>query len=119
MSRTFNTHKAIWAAMLAAFLLGLTAGAFADDEVAKARALAFQGPQHRPEAIALLQARLATHPTDTDALTLYGTILSWEGRYAEAHTALQKVLDEDPTHSDALPAGSGRTRQTRAREQSR
>jgi YaiO family outer membrane protein len=87
-----------------AALFALTGNAFADDEVAKARALAFQGPQHRAEAIALLETRLATHPTDTDALTLYGTILSWEGRYADAHTALQKVLDENPTHSDALPA---------------
>ena len=104
MSRTFNTQNAVWTAVLLAALFAMTATAFADDEVAKARALAFQGPQHRAEAIALLETRLATHPDDTDALTLYGTILSWEGRYADAHKALQKVLDENPTHADALPA---------------
>ena len=70
MSRTFKTHKAIWTAVLLAALFALTATAYADDEVAKARALAFQGQQHRAEAIALLETRLATHPNDTDALTL-------------------------------------------------
>ncbi|HEY3927964.1 MAG TPA: YaiO family outer membrane beta-barrel protein [Candidatus Koribacter sp.] len=83
-------------------LLGVTA--FAADEVARARALAFQGPEHRQEALQLLEERLKAMPDDGDALTLYGTILSWEGRYNEGRAALQKVLDRNPDHSDALPA---------------
>lgn len=92
------------------FVALLLAGPFgvlrasADDEVSRARALAFSGAQHRGEALSLLQARLAKVPDDGDALTLYGTILSWEGRYDEGRQALQKVLDRNPDHSDALPA---------------
>jgi YaiO family outer membrane protein len=78
--------------------------AAADDEVSRARALAFSGSQHRAEALSLLQIRLEKVPDDGDALTMYGTILSWEGRYDEGRTALQKVLDRNPDHSDALPA---------------
>ena len=78
--------------------------AAADDEVSRAHALAFSGAQHRAEALSLLQTRLAKVPDDGDALTLYGTILSWEGRYEEGRTALQQVLDKNPDHSDALPA---------------
>jgi YaiO family outer membrane protein len=87
-------------------LLVLLSGrpASAEDEVSRARELAHAGPKHRAEALALLQARLAQVPDDGDALTLYGTILSWDGRYEEAHQALQKVLDKNPDHSDALPA---------------
>jgi len=91
------------ALLLLVALIGLKPAA-ADDEVSRARELAFSGPQHRAEALALLQTRLAKVPDDDDALTLCGTILSWEGRYDEARQALQKVLDKNPDHSDALPA---------------
>ncbi len=108
MNRTFNISRrghiatSLLLLLLASLVLATTA--FAEDEVAHARQLAFSGPQHRAEALALLQARLATVPDDSDALTLYGTILSWDGRYDEARQALQKVLDKNPDHSDALPA---------------
>lgn len=72
------------------------------DVVATARAQAAAG--RRGAALAMLAARLAAAPTDTDARTLYGTILSWEGRYDEARRALAAVLDADPSHGDALPA---------------
>jgi len=71
-------------------------------DVEHARELATSG--HRDEAIRLLEERLSQQPTDTDARTLLGTILSWEGRYDEARTQLEMVLAENPTHGDALPA---------------
>jgi YaiO family outer membrane protein len=70
--------------------------------VARARSLALA--KQRPEALALLDKRLADHPDDTDARTLLGVILSWEGRYDDARKALESVLDHNPTHGDALPA---------------
>jgi YaiO family outer membrane protein len=78
--------------------------AIADDEVSRAHELAFGDVPHHAEALALLQTRLAKVPDDGDALVLYGTILSWDRRYDEGRIALQKVLDRNPDHSDALPA---------------
>jgi len=72
------------------------------DVVARARSLAIG--QQRPEALALLETQLAEHPDDTDARTLYGIILSWEGRYDDARKALESVLERNSTHGDALPA---------------
>lgn len=97
-------RKSMGSGILLLILLGLAAAAAAEDEVAHARELAFKGGQYRAQALSELQARLARVPDDGDALTLYGTILSWEGRYDESRTALQKVLDRNPDHSDALPA---------------
>src|SRR4029077_5544593 len=85
-------------------LLAAAVCAFGADEVSRARDLAFSGREHRAEALSLLQQRLQRVPDDGDALTLYGTILSWDGRYEESRQALQKVLDKNPDHSDALPA---------------
>lgn len=106
MIRTLNNSKLNSLALLFLLLAGLAYAlpAVADDEVSRARVLAFSGAQHRSEALSLLQARLVKVPDDGDALTLYGTILSWEGRYDEARQALQKVLDRNPDHADALPA---------------
>src|ERR1700675_882796 len=72
------------------------------DIVARARSLAIG--QQRPEALVLLETQLAEHPDDTDARTLYGIILSWEGRYDDARKALESVLERNSTHGDALPA---------------
>jgi YaiO family outer membrane protein len=72
------------------------------DVVAAARAQAAAG--RRAEALAALEARLAAVPADTDARTLYGTVLSWEKRYDEARRALTVVLEANPSHADALPA---------------
>lgn len=106
MSETLNIFRLSSIATLILLLaLLMCAGiAAAEDEVSHARELAFSGPQHRAEALTLLQRRLAKVPDDGDALTLYGTILSWEGRYDEGRQALQKVLDRNPDHADALPA---------------
>src|SRR5208282_1574530 len=106
MITTLNKSKLNSLAFLLLLLAALACAlpAVADDEVSRARALAFSGAQHRGEALSLLQARLAKVPDDGDALTLYGTILSWEGRYDESRQALQKVLDRNPDHADALPA---------------
>ena len=71
-------------------------------DVERARELATSG--HRDEAIRLLEVRLSQVATDTDALTLLGTVLSWEGRYDEARTQLETVVATNPTHGDALPA---------------
>jgi YaiO family outer membrane protein len=72
------------------------------DVIARARSLAIGN--ERVEALALLDNRLADHPDDTDALTLYGIILSWEGRYDDARKALESVLERNANHGDALPA---------------
>ena len=72
------------------------------DEVSRARALAFGGKH--VEATALLHQYLASEPSDTDARTLLGTVLSWDGRYDEARTELQTVISGRPTDGDALPA---------------
>ena len=74
------------------------------DLVDKARTLARQGKEYRGEALKLLEDRLAERPTDGDARTLYGVVLSWEGRYDESREQLSRVLAKNPDHSDALPA---------------
>lgn len=73
-----------------------------EDPVAEARKLATSG--HRPEALAMLNQRLTDKPTDSDARTLRGVILSWEGRYDEARADLEYVLALHHDHGDALPA---------------
>lgn len=83
-------------------LLAQTPSLPAPDVVAAARAQAAAG--RRAEALAALEARLAAVPADTDARTLYGTVLSWEERYDDARRALTAVLDAHPTHGDALTA---------------
>lgn len=100
LSKMFNRTRVV----LVLASLMLAAGAAAQDEVSKARELAFTGGQHRATALLLLETRLSKVPDDGDALTLYGSILSWEGRYDEARVALQKVLTMNPDHADALPA---------------
>lgn len=72
------------------------------DVVARARELATTG--HRTEAIALLRARLEQRPTDSDARTMLGIVLSWEGDYPAARTELERVIAEHPGHGDATPA---------------
>jgi len=70
--------------------------------VESARSLAVSGK--RAEAIALLRARLEQRPTDSDARTLLGIVLSWESDYPAARRELEQVLAEHPGHGDALPA---------------
>jgi YaiO family outer membrane protein len=72
------------------------------DPVASARTLAYDGKH--VEALSALEEHLRQHPDDTDALTLYGTILSWDKRYDEGRRALQTVLKHIPNHGDALAA---------------
>jgi tetratricopeptide (TPR) repeat protein len=71
-------------------------------DVAQARELAGSG--HRDESIRLLFYILSQDPTDTEARTLLGTVLSWEGRYDDARREFANVLATNPTHGDALPA---------------
>jgi YaiO family outer membrane protein len=73
------------------------------DAVAQARQLAYSGKEHREQALAMLKAYLDKQD-DSDARTLYGTVLSWQGRYDEARVQLGIVLAKSPTHGDALPA---------------
>ncbi len=72
------------------------------DPVASARTLAYDGK--RAQALTALEEHLRQHPHDTDALTLYGTVLSWDKRYDEGRRALQAVLKRIPNHGDALAA---------------
>lgn len=72
------------------------------DVIAEARRLSSDG--RRPEALSLLRAHLARNPDDTDARVLLGTMLSWEGQYDAARKELQRVLQGNPAHGDALPA---------------
>jgi YaiO family outer membrane protein len=78
------------------------AGIEEEDVLKTARDLATSG--HRAESLDLLQRHLTSHPRDTDAQTLFGIILSWEGRYDEARQQLQEVLDRSPDNGDALSA---------------
>jgi tetratricopeptide (TPR) repeat protein len=91
--------------MLLAILAGGRALALGEiDEIEQARAFAVGGK--RPQAIALLKTRLASHPTDGDARVLLAIYLSWEGEdhYDEARSTLRAVLARSPDHGDALPA---------------
>lgn len=72
------------------------------DSLSQARELARSGKQ--TEAVALLTSRLAGAPDDSDARTLRGTLLSWQGRYGEARLDLERVLSAEAVHADALPA---------------
>ncbi len=76
----------------------------ADDPVAQARQLAYSGKEHRGQALTMLKQVLEQDPDDSEARVLYGTVLSWEGRYDESREQLKRVLASKPDHSDALPA---------------
>jgi YaiO family outer membrane protein len=73
------------------------------DVVTQARQLAYSGKEHREQALTMLKTYLDKQD-DADARTLYGTILSWQGRYDEARVQLRMVLANSPAHGDALPA---------------
>jgi YaiO family outer membrane protein len=95
-----------------------TTAAFAqDDVIARARAAASEG--HRAEGIALLEQHLVTSPRDVDARLVYGLILSWDGQYDRARTALHDVLAQAPDYLDARVAlmnvewWSGRSKEAR------
>jgi YaiO family outer membrane protein len=88
--------------LLAVVLFGFASGAAAEDEVARARALAAE--QKRSEALSLLSKRLAEDPADTDARTLSGIVLSWDRRFDDARRELQMVLNQYPGHEEALMA---------------
>lgn len=88
--------------VLAMTLFGCVIAFGQPDDLARARSLAFDG--HRAEALAVLEHYMRDKPNDTDALTFYGIVLSWEGRYEEARKALRAVLKRYPDHGDALPA---------------
>jgi YaiO family outer membrane protein len=104
--------SALWSALPAAFLLARAqledtrpvppAPAAGADLVTAVRGLALRGD--RKGALDLLEWHLEATPSDTDARTLYGTILSWEGRYSEARAELGRVLKQSPGHGDALRA---------------
>ncbi len=55
----------------------------------------------------MLAKRLAESPQDTDARTLYGTVLSWDGNYPEARKQLEQVLAASPGNGDAMQALAG------------
>lgn len=74
----------------------------AQDIVARARELAVAGD--RSAALRLLEERLASTPADNDARTLYGIVLSWEGRYDEARRVLREAVAADPRNTDAREA---------------
>ncbi len=80
-------------------LLVATGAAAQKDPVANARAMAIAG--QRATALRSLEMQLLQNPTDLDALTLYGTVLSWEGRFDEARQELQIVLERDSHNLDA------------------
>ena len=73
-----------------------------EDVLIKARRAAASGD--RAAALAMLEERLAAAPRDVDARLVYGLVLSWEGRYDEARTALQQVLTQTPAYADARVA---------------
>jgi len=97
----FIANVAVLLALLAAMSLPVMAQD--QDVVTQARQLAYSGKEHRDQALVMLKAYLDKQD-DSDARTLYGTILSWQGRYDEARAQLAIVLAKSPTHGDALPA---------------
>ncbi|MDQ6704909.1 MAG: tetratricopeptide repeat protein, partial [Acidobacteriota bacterium] len=74
-----------------ALLLGMIAGASAEmrDPSAVSRQLSKEG--RTAEALAVLERHLAADPADSDVRVLYGTMLSWEGRYPEAREQLERI----------------------------
>src|SRR5690349_11102766 len=78
--------------------IGLAAAAPEADSVASARALAMAGK--RPAALELLEKRLSEEPADSDARTLRGIVLSWDGRYDEARLDLEGVLARHRDNGD-------------------
>lgn len=96
----------VYIALLAAILVFVPRPALAlaeEDVLASARQLAYSGKEHRDQALALLKEYLDKED-GSDARTLYGTVLSWQGRYDEARVQLKMVLAAHPNHGDALPA---------------
>ncbi|HXZ28346.1 MAG TPA: hypothetical protein VEG08_10155, partial [Terriglobales bacterium] len=75
-TRPFSMLKHLAFLLLLAAAPGvLRAQAPSQDPVAKARALAYSGREHRAQALAILQEYLKQDPTDSDARTLYGIVL--------------------------------------------
>ena len=93
--------RSLAAAVLCWFLTSSLALA-QDDVIAKARAAAADG--RRADGIALLEQHLASTPRDVDARLVYGLILSWDGQYDRARTALTDVLAQAPDYLDARVA---------------
>jgi YaiO family outer membrane protein len=83
-------------------LLAASPAAAQDDVIARARTEASAGL--RPQALERLAAHLVDSPRDVDARLTYGLILSWDGRYDEARTELQRVLAQTPEYEDARAA---------------
>lgn len=86
--------------ILSVFALATVAAA--EDTASRARELAASG--QRVEALRILEAHLSTNPADNDARTLYGVVLSWEGRYEEARAVLERAIEIDPLNDDARQA---------------
>jgi YaiO family outer membrane protein len=103
-SRSFAAKKVYLLLALLLTCLPSVAQDGGTDPVAHARQLAYSGKEHREEALAVLKVHLEKEADDTEARTLYGIVLSWQGRYDEAREQLKQVLAGNPTHGDALPA---------------
>ena len=85
-----------------ALLFAFASAAVAQDTLLRARGLAAAG--QRVEALRMLESHLASNPADNDARTLYGIVLSWEGRYEEARVVLERAIEIDPRNHDARQA---------------
>jgi YaiO family outer membrane protein len=101
-NRQFIPKMAVLQLLLAILALPVWSASPADDW-AQGRNLV-QGEHSREESLAVLKQQLLHDPDDSEARTLYGTMLSWEGQYGEAREQLQQVLARIPNHRDALPA---------------
>lgn len=84
---------------IAVFIIMFASVAMAQDALSRARELAGSG--QRVEALRILEAHLAANPADNDARTLYGIVLSWEGRHEEARAVLERAIEIDPRNEDA------------------
>ena len=97
-----GVRQRVVAASLAVALHAGVAGAEPDDVLTMARAAVSSG--HRDQALTDLELHLRLSPRDVDARLLFGLILSWEGRYAEARRELSQVLEQTPNYNDARAA---------------
>ena len=90
------------ALLIVALLIAPLPASAQEDVILRARAAAADG--RRGDALNILQHHLEGAPQDVDARLVYGTVLSWEGRYDQARLELRQVLAQVPEYMDARVA---------------
>lgn len=79
----------------------------ANVEVHKRLVAAYTDAGRKPDARAALDAWLAAHPEDSEALIALAAIKSEEGKFAEAEDLFQRVAAADPTNAHTMFFNAG------------